>query len=84
MSFATKWSLFAERLVRSYRQQKTYKALNALDAHQLADIGLTASTCMKWSNLPTIRRSGASRLPANVRAIFKLNSFQPPENLAEP
>lgn len=43
MSFATKWSLFAERLVRSYRQQKTYKALSALDAHQLADIGLTSS-----------------------------------------
>jgi len=40
---ATDFSLFMERIVLSYRQQKTFNTLNALEAGQLADIGLTKS-----------------------------------------
>lgn len=40
-TLATNFSLFAERVLRSIRQQQTFSVLNALNADQLADIGLT-------------------------------------------
>jgi len=42
-TLATNFSLFVERVVRSVRQQKTFNVLNALDAEQLSDIGLSRS-----------------------------------------
>jgi len=41
VTLTTNVSLFIERIVRSFRQQQTYKSLMSLSAEQLADIGLS-------------------------------------------
>jgi len=60
-SLATHFSQFVERAMLSYRQQKTFNALKALDTCQLADIGLTSSDVREMAEV------------SHDRAIWNLN-----------